>query len=66
MSFKKFEDFSSRESEVNSYKFKVEMIVSLYAENEEMASELLDANGGFVIKRQVELIDTKPIHSTKD
>ena len=69
MSFKKVEtsklEGSSTEQTTNSYKFKVEMIVSLFAENELQAAELLDSNGGFVISRDVELLETTKIHEAK-
>ena len=58
--------FSSTEQNTNAYKFKVEMVVSIFAENEFQASEQLDTNGGFVISRHVELLDTKKIHGAKE
>ena len=69
MTFKKVESetkFTSTEQSTNVYKFKVEMIVSLFAENELQASEQLDSNGGFIISRKVELIDSTPIHLSKE
>jgi hypothetical protein len=69
MPFKKVETeekFSSTEQSTNAYKFKVEMIVSLFAENEEQAGEMLDAQGGFVISRKVQLLSKTPIHSAKE
>ena len=56
---------SSTEQSTNVYKFKVGMVVSLFAENELQAAELLDSNGGFVISRDVELLDVTKIHEAK-
>ena len=70
MSFKKVDgdtpkfSSSSKEEEVNAYKFKVEMVVSLFASSELEASTMLDAQGGFVISRNVNLLDVQSIHST--
>lgn len=50
----------------NSYKFKVEMIVSLYAENESQAEEILHAQGGFVIDRRVKLLESTTIHTVEE
>ena len=61
-----FTEFSSKEQSTNSYKFKIEMIVSLFAENEAQASEILDAQGGHVIKRHVGLLETTEIHKSSD
>jgi hypothetical protein len=70
MTFKKVEVPSegvstSREQDTNAYKFKVEMVVTLFAENEYQAAEQLDANGGFVIARDVKLLETTEIHKAK-
>ncbi len=72
MTFKKVEkeelkvDFASTEQSTNAYKFKIEMVVGLFAENELQASEQLDAQGGFVISRSVELLETTAIHTKED
>ena len=64
MSDKKVEAYSTEQT-TNAYKFKVEMTVSLFAENELQAAEMLDSNGGFVISRSVELLETTKIHEAK-
>jgi hypothetical protein len=70
MSFKKVEipklKALSTEQTTNAYKFKVEMIVSLFAENEEQATEQLDAQGGFIISRNTELLESTPIHQAEE
>ena len=69
MSFKKVEkeeNFNSYGQNADAYKFKVEMIVSLFAANDLQASEQLDTQGGFVISRKVELISKTPIHVTQE
>ena len=59
-------EITSREQDTTAFKFKVDMVVSLFAENEEQAAEQLDAQGGFIISRNVELIEATPIHTAKD
>jgi hypothetical protein len=69
MTFEKVEKeakFTSTEQNASAYKFKVEMIVSLFAENELQASEQLDSQGGFIISRNVELLETTKIHTKED
>ena len=72
MTFKKVEPetptfkSSSGGEDVNSYKFKVEMIVSLFAESELQASTQLDAQGGFIISRDVKLLEVTKIHEEED
>jgi hypothetical protein len=39
------------------FSYKVEMVVHVFAENEPQAKDKLDAEGGFVSKREVFLID---------
>ncbi len=41
----------------NCYTYRVEMIVQILAENEPMAVELLEKNGGHVTSRKVMLMD---------
>jgi hypothetical protein len=55
-------NFSSNEIPANAYKFKVEMVIGIFAENDSQASEQIDLNGGFIISRKVELLDKKNIH----
>lgn len=70
MTFKKIEipsenEILSTEQNANAYKFKIEMIVTLFAENELQASEQVDANGGFVVSRNVKLLEAIEIHKAK-
>ncbi len=51
------------EQNAKAYKFKIEMVVSLFAENNFQASEVLDAEGGFIVSRKVTLLDTIPVHN---
>ena len=59
-------NFNSKEQDTNVYKFKVNMIVSLFAETELEAFTQLDAQGGFVIARNVELLGVTNIHETEE
>jgi glutamyl-tRNA reductase len=61
MSYKKIE---KKENEAKSvFTYSVQMIVSVFAENEEKAKEQLDQNGGFVSNRVVELKDVVSIYT---
>ena len=48
------------------YTYKVSMIVTVFAENEESAKKKLDDEGGFVSNRTVELKDSVKIYSEDD
>ncbi len=47
------------------YSISVNLTVQILAENEKDALERLDANGGYVTKREVEVINSIPLNSTK-
>jgi len=47
------------------YSISVKLTVQILAENEKDALERLDANGGYVTKREVEVINSIPLNSTK-
>ena len=77
MSFKKVEkpnievseeelDLTFTQQNANVYKYEVKMIVSLFAENELQALQQLDAQGGFIISRKVNLLEKTEIHSIKE
>ncbi len=48
------------------YTYSVDMIVSVFAENEEAALSTLDENGGFVSYRNVEIKDVVAIYDPKN
>jgi hypothetical protein len=48
------------------YTYAVDMIVSVFAEDEDTARKALDENGGFVSHRNVELKDTVAIYNPED
>jgi hypothetical protein len=47
------------------YSIEVKLTVQILAENEKDALERLDANGGYVTKREVEVTNSIPLNSTK-
>jgi hypothetical protein len=47
------------------YSISVNLTVQILAENEKDALERLDSNGGYVTKREVEVINSIPLNSTK-
>jgi hypothetical protein len=49
-------------SETNCYTYEVKMIVQVIAPNKEIADSKLDQDGGYVSKRDVELIDSTSIY----
>ncbi len=51
-----------KNTEQSMFTYKVEMIVSVFAENEEAAKAQLDQEGGFVSHRTVELKDFVAIY----
>ena len=57
---------SSSEQDTNVYKFQVEMVVGIFAENDFQAIEKLDLEGGFVVSRNVKLLDKTAIHKKED
>jgi len=78
MSFKKVEktkvqvaeeeqnaDLTFTEQSVNAYKFEVKLIVSLFAENYAQALEQLDAQGGFIASRKVDLLEVTEVHNVE-
>ena len=66
MPFEKVDYVSSTGDDINAYKFKVEMVVSLFAPSESDAATQLDAQGGFVISRDVKLLEVTKIHEEED
>lgn len=44
-----------------AYTFKVEMVVEIFAKDEDTAKAQLDEKGGYVTDRNVELIATTPL-----
>ena len=65
MSFKKVETESekSEKSPKSVFTYAVNMIVSVFAEDEEAARKALDDQGGFVSHRAVELKDAVQIYN---
>ena len=59
-------EYTSVEQTTNAYTFKVDMTITLFAENEMQAAERIDAEGGFIVSRDVKLIDVKNIHKAKN
>ena len=47
--------------DTSCYSYKVEMIVQVFAENEETARMQLDDKGGYVTSRKVKLMDSVPL-----
>ena len=47
------------------YTYEVSMLIQVFAENEAKAKEQLDANGGYVISRQVLLKDSVKLYNGK-
>lgn len=45
------------------YSIEVKLTVQILAENEKDALERLDANGGYVTKREVEVVNSIPLNS---
>ncbi len=62
MTFKKVEKEESEKTPKSMYTYAVNMIVSVFAEDEEKARAALDENGGFVSHRDVELKDAVAIY----
>lgn len=44
-----------------AYTFKVEMVVEIFAKEEEIARAQLDEKGGYITERNVELLATTPL-----
>ena len=49
--------------DTSCYSYKVEMIVQVFAENEETARMQLDDKGGYVTTRKVKLMDSVPLYN---
>jgi len=45
------------------FTFRVEMIVQVFAESENMAKEKLDKEGGYITTRETELLDSVVLHN---
>jgi hypothetical protein len=69
MSFEKVEKEKAVDSEKTPksvFTYSVNMIVSVFAEDEEKARASLNENGGFVSHREVELKDAVEIYKPKE
>jgi len=67
MSFKKVEEEDSvKNTRKTVYTYEVNMIVSVFAEDEDSAREKLDQEGGFVSSREVALKDAVSLYHPKD
>lgn len=53
----------SKKTETKVFTYKVEMIVSIFAEDEKTAKDKLDREGGFVSNREVSLLEAQSIIS---
>ncbi len=64
MAFEKVEekDDKVKNKDQSVFTYAVDMVVSVFAENEEAARKTLDESGGFVSHRNVELKDTIAIY----
>jgi chorismate-pyruvate lyase len=49
--------------DTNCYSYKVEMIVQVFAADEESARLQLDDKGGYVTTRKVRLMDSVPVYN---
>lgn len=49
--------------EASCFTYEIKMIVQVMAEDETKAQELLEANNGYVTKREVKLIDSVVLHN---
>ena len=49
--------------DTSCYSYKVEMIVQVFAENEETARMQLDDKGGYVTTPKVKLMDSVPLYN---
>lgn len=52
---------SSTDLDTKVFTIQVNLTVQILAENEKDALERLDANGGYVTKRTVDVVDTTPL-----
>jgi hypothetical protein len=69
MNFKKVEEEATESKEKTPksvFTYEVNMIVSVFAEDEEKARASLDENGGFVSHRNVELKDAIEIYRPEE
>jgi hypothetical protein len=69
MSFKKVENNEEnmiKNTRKTVFTYEVNMIVSVFAEDEDTAREKLDSEGGFVSSREVELKDAVSLYHPKD
>jgi hypothetical protein len=48
------------------FTYKVEMVIQVLAENEMSARDFLDKNGGYVVSREVALVDSMSVYESKD
>jgi hypothetical protein len=64
--FEKVESNSSRNNPKSVFTYSVNMIVSIFAEDESQARQQLDENGGFVSHRTVELKDAVELYKPEE
>lgn len=57
------EEIKSETKESKVFTFEVKMIVSVFESDEESAQDKLDREGGFVSKRDVALLEQRPLIS---
>jgi len=62
MDFKRVEGNTVKNTQQSVFTYKVNMIVSVFAENERQAREQLDSSGGFVSFREVDLADSAELY----
>jgi len=53
-------------NDTSCFTYSVSMVVQILAPNEEIAREKLDRDGGYVSKREVNLIDTVHLYTGED
>lgn len=57
-------EIKSKIEDTTCYTYKVEMIIQVLAEDEKIANDSLDKNGGYVTSRKVTLVDAIALHNT--
>jgi hypothetical protein len=66
MTFQKVEETKEENTSKSMYTYGVNMIVSVFSEDEESARKALDQNGGFVSYRVVDLKDVVSIYTPEE
>lgn len=57
---------SNNSEETTCYTFEVKMVVQIFADSIEAASDKLDKEGGHVSSRKVRLLDTNSVYHDED